>query len=97
VCFGRALNGENHDKENRPNTAWILFHLDFFTQRASSFFRDSIPVSSYQIAETCVPNMMDVNKANKRPSNRRKSMKTTVAGGLYVVQFFQSPWIQVMK
>ena len=46
---------------------WMLFHLDFFTQRAcnnryymllkfcditSSFFRDSIPVSSYQIAET---------------------------------------------
>ena len=93
----------------------------------SSFFRDSIPVSSYQIAETydkevmkmsdqtvhridltCVPNIMDVNKANRRPwnniikcalciflprnisyqivflptSNKRKRIKTTVAGGL---------------
>jgi hypothetical protein len=75
----------------------MLFHLDFLTHRASSFFKDSIPVSSYQIAETCVPNMMEVNKANKRPSNRRKRIKTTVAGGLYVVQVFQSPWMQVTK
>ncbi len=33
----------------------------------------------------------------KLTSNRRKRMKTTVAGGEKSVQTFQSPWTQVMK
>jgi len=73
--------GENQERENLPNTACMDFHLDFLIQRASSFLRDSIPVSSFQMADTWVPNMIDVNSPNSRPSNRRKSIKTTVAGG----------------
>ena len=45
-------NGENQDRENLPNTACMDFHLDFLTQRASSFLRASIPVSSFQMADT---------------------------------------------
>merc|ERR1719348_1688991 len=99
-CFpwlGREEKGENHCQENLPNTAWIDFHRDFFVQRASSFFSDSMPVSSFQMAETWVPNMMEVNNAKRRPSKRRKRIKTTVAGGEKTVQVFQSPWMQVMK
>lgn len=37
------VNGENHAKENLPNTDWILFQRDFRVQLASSFFNCSIP------------------------------------------------------
>ena len=69
-CFPEGVtteNGLNQERENFPKTACIDFHLDFFTQRASSFFKDSIPVSSFQMAETWVPNMIDVNNPKSNP------------------------------
>ena len=41
----------------------------------------SLTVSSYQMAETCVPNMMEVKRAKRSPSKMRKRRRTMVAGG----------------
>ena len=40
-----------------------------------------LTVSSYQMADTWVPNMMEVKREKRRPSKRRKRMKMMVAGG----------------
>lgn len=47
---------------------------------------DIFTVSSFQMACNCVPNMTAVNIVNKRASNVRNNNRTTVAGGLNVVQ-----------
>ena len=94
---GISEKGENHCIENLPNTAWMDFQRDFLTHVASSFFSASMPVSSYQMADTCVPNIMDVNSANNNPSNIKKSRKIIVAGGEKAGHSFQSLPMHPMK
>ena len=43
--------------------------------------KNFLTVSSYQMAEIWVPNMIDVKRANRSPSKSRNRMKMMVAGG----------------
>ncbi len=83
--------------ENRPKTAWMDFQRDLRVQRASSFFSDSMAVSSYQMADTWVPNMMEVKSEKSRPSNIKKSRNIIVAGGLKAEQACHSEPRHPMK
>ncbi len=92
-----SVKGENQWTENLPKTAWMLFHLDFRAHLASSFLSDSMPVSSYQMALTWVPNMMAVKRAKRRPSKMRKRSRMMVAGGEKAWHVFHSEPRQYRK
>ena len=49
-----------------------------------------LTVSSYQMADTWVPNMIAVKRAKRSPSKTKKSRKTMVAGGEKVGHVFHS-------
>ena len=55
------------------------------------------------MADTCVPNMIAVNSANRRPSKTRKRRNTMVAGGEKVGHVFHSlarqprKWVMARK
>ena len=53
-----------------PSVSFSFHHL---THLVSSFFNDSIAVSSYHIADTWVPNMIEVKREKRVPSNVRNS------------------------
>lgn len=87
--FG-ALNGDIQSIENLPKTDSILFHLDFFVHFASSFLSCSMPVSSFHIAVSWVPNIIIVKTAKSSASKMRNKSSTTVAGGENVEHSFHS-------
>lgn len=51
---------------------------------------DALTVSSFQIADICVPSMISVNTANSIASNVRNSSRMTVAGGENAEHCFHS-------
>ncbi len=57
----------------------VVYYYYLSTVSKESVF--ALTVSSYQMAETCVPNMIAVKRAKRRPSKTRKMRRMMVAGG----------------
>lgn len=74
------VNGENQVRlKPLPKTLLKLFH-DRRRETIDSFFKCSIPVSSFQMACICTPNMIRVKMANNNASNITQTSKIMVHG-----------------
>jgi hypothetical protein len=74
------VKGENQERENPfPKTRRKDFH-DLLLEETVSFLRCSIPVSSFQIAWTCTPNIIRVKMAKRSASKTRQTRRIMVHG-----------------
>ena len=62
-----------------------------YCDRIVGKFKTELTVSSEQIAESCVQNIIAVKMPNKTASNRRKIRNTVVAAGEYEEQSEKTP------